>query len=289
MKFLLLIVFICFILPFLLGLISLLILGRKNKNIKFPVGLLFHSIINNREPHCSYCLQSTFYQLLDNLNKNGFIFTTVEKVKNISKTELPKTIVLCFDDGFDNFYTFALPVLEKFNIKCSIFIVAGFIGNLSLWDTLPKKKHLTKEQIRKISLLGHEIGSHTLTHPNLLYLNDKDLKKELSESKMILEDITGKPITSISFPFGRWNNRIWQKAKELGYTQATCYFTNNIKDNNLMPLYGIYSFDTFKDILDRAINQPYFSNSMARAKIMPHFAKGTPIWKFKQNYHLFVK
>jgi peptidoglycan/xylan/chitin deacetylase (PgdA/CDA1 family) len=150
---------------------------------------------------------------------------------------------------------------------------------------MPPFDHLTKAEVREISSLGHEIGSHSLTHPNLTYLAEADLARELGDSKKLLEDITGKSVSAISFPFGSWNPRVWERARELGYTHGTLY-RNHAGAAGLFPVYGVYGFDTASAALTR-LAPPYpVSLSLACAKIMSHFAKGAPLWKFRKNYHL---
>jgi peptidoglycan/xylan/chitin deacetylase (PgdA/CDA1 family) len=170
-----------------------------------------------------------------------------------------------------------------------VFPVAGYIGKASSWDVLPQFPHLSKHEIREISGLGHEIGSHGLTHSNLTYLNASDLKTELSDSKKILEDITGKKVTSLSFPFGSWNRRVWEHAQETGYLRGTIYRQHRNYGPELVPVYGVYRFDSPEFILARISPASRFSFSIACARIMSHFAKGAPIWKFEKNYCLFPK
>ena len=135
--------------------------------------------------------------------------------------------------------------------------------------------------------MGYEIGSHTLSHANLTLLSDDDLVRELSESKKILEDLTGKQVTSLSFPFGRVNARVWKTAQALGYTAATSYASGKPVSPNIIPLWGAYSYDSVQDVINRAVRQPLFSQTVARGRLMPHFAKGSPMWKFRKSYSLF--
>jgi peptidoglycan/xylan/chitin deacetylase (PgdA/CDA1 family) len=271
--------------PLLAGAVALVFFGRKKKCAS-PTGLLLHALSVQRAPHCSYYSPVKFTELLERLTTNGFLLSTLYGVQQLSPTDRGKAVVMCFDDGFESFYHLALPLLQNRECKTTVFPVAGYIGRPSAWDTLPPQNHLTKEQIREIASLGHEIGSHTVSHANLTLLNDADLETELLQSKKILEDITGKPVTSVSFPFGQWNRRVWDKALELGYTAATSYAGNARREKGMLPLWGIYSFDSVQDVWDRAIQQPTVSNAMARGIVMPHFAKGTPMWKFRKNYVL---
>jgi len=191
---------------------------------------------------------------------------------------------MTFDDGFESFYALALPILERYKFAITIFPVAGYLGKRSTWDTLPPQVHLTKEHVREIAACGHEIGSHTMTHANLTLLSDADLADELVHSKLLLEDVTGKPVTSISFPFGQWNKRVWSAAQKAGYSSATSYAYRAISEPGIVPLWGIYSFDSVQEVIERSVLSRRFSNAVARGCIMPHFAKGTPLWKFRSNY-----
>ncbi|HUI92661.1 MAG TPA: polysaccharide deacetylase family protein [Chitinivibrionales bacterium] len=271
--------------PLLAGILALVFFGAKKKRT-MPVGLLLHAISEKSAPHCSYYSPKKFTALLDRLAGNGFILVTLGEALRRPDPDRPKAAVMCFDDGFESFYRFALPQLQNRNWKATVFPVAGFLGKPSTWDTLPPQIHLTKEQVKEILSLGHEIGSHTMTHPNLTLLSDADLSAELSQSKKILEDITGRPVTSLSFPFGQWNRRVWNKALEAGYTAATSYAGSAKRGKGMFPLWGIYSFDSVQDVWDRAIDQPAVSNAVAQGIVMPHFAKGTPMWKFRKGYGL---
>jgi peptidoglycan/xylan/chitin deacetylase (PgdA/CDA1 family) len=178
-------------------------------------------------------------------------------------------------------------VLERFRFKSTVFPVAGYIGKTSSWDVLPEFPHLAAAEIRDISRLGHEIGSHGLTHSNLAWLGTDDLRAELLDSKKILEDITGKEVSSLSFPFGSWNPRVWACAQEAGYTRGTAYRRHSGRRPGLVPVFGVYRFDTPEYVLARIMPALPFSLSVACARIMSHFAKGAPLWKFRKNYRLF--
>lgn len=272
--------------PLCLGTAALLLFGARPSR-PGPVGLLLHTILEKPQPHCSFYSPVKFAALLRVLKQENATFATVSEAAGPewSGVDHPPTIVMTFDDGFDSFHTAALPLLQEHGYKVTVFPVAGYLGRPSTWDTLPPQTHLTKEQLREIAGLGHEIGSHTVTHANLTLLCDADLRDELSRSKSILEDITGKPITSLSFPFGQWNSRVWNAAREAGYTAATSYANRRTHaGRGIVPVWGIYSYDSVDDVIERAISRPPLSNALARGYVMPHFAKGTPLWKFRKNY-----
>ncbi len=272
------------IFPLALGCAALLFF-RSRKPANCPVGLLLHTLSETNEPHCSYYSPSKFATLLADLaGKHAKFFTVSEATNGVFAPGSGLSVVMTFDDGFESFHSLALPALGRFGFTTTIFPVAGYLGRMSTWDTLPPHRHLTKEQLREAAGLGHEIGSHTLTHANLTLLSDEDLKIELVDSKRALEDVIGKPVVSLSFPFGQWNRRVWNAARAAGYVAATSYAYRTAGEPGIIPLWGIYSFDSVNDVIERAIGGPRFSNAAARGYAMPHFAKGTPLWKFRKNY-----
>jgi hypothetical protein len=274
------------IVPLLTGAIAVFTAGRKKKRDKGSTALLFHSITSCRNTHLSHFPPDKFDRLIDRIAVQGFTTSTLNEAASDASTSARAKFVITFDDGFESFFTHALPVLEAYGIKATIFPIAGFMGKMSCWDVLPRQPHMTKAQLREVSDSGHEIGSHTMTHSNLTFLDEKDVYRELFESKRTLEDLVGKPITSLSFPFGSWNARIWNKAREIGYLQATCYRHHGRIIKGLVPVRGVYSFDTIDDVIEKTISTAAFSNAIARSRIMCHFAKGTPLWNFRKNYAL---
>ncbi|NLG16126.1 MAG: polysaccharide deacetylase family protein [Fibrobacter sp.] len=267
--------------PAILGGAATLLFGYQKHSGKKP-GLLFHSVSDNPGKNMSQYSTANFKNLVDKL-KNYSLKTV--SLNRYGHSTAEDEILLTFDDGFECIYKNAVPVLENAGFKGSIFCVAGFAGKESDWDVYESSRHMSKEQIIEVSNLGYEIGSHTLTHANLPFLSVKDLEKELKESKQILEDITGKPVRSLSFPFGSFNRRVWEKALEAGYTSASLYRGNSGTLPGLFPVYGVYRFDGVSDIM-RRINDRGFSISVALARMMSHFSKGTSVWKFRKEYIL---
>lgn len=264
-----------------IGSILTLLLGKR-KVLPQPPGLLFHSISQNPALTLSQFSTKKFESLLDMFYKKEINIVPVKNAPNLHDTS---ACTLTFDDGLECIYTHALPILQKFGFKATVFCVAGFIGKKASWDVYKGNSHMTESQIRKLAELGHEIGSHTLTHSNLPYLNDQDLSEELKNSKKILEDITGKPVTSLSFPHGSWNRRVWDMALESGYTAGTVYRGHSNLPKDLLPVYGVYRFDNPIDVYNKLFSRGN-SISLTLGRIIPHFAKGTPIWKFRNSYSL---
>lgn len=277
-------------LPITAGIIATFLFGKKKRTSK-PPGLLFHSILpGSILPNLSCLSKVQFSKTVHHLKNSGFQSATTNSITSDTANMETKRILITFDDGFQNVFDHALPVLEEVDFKASVFCVTDYIGKSSGWDVYGNSKHLDKHSILRLSDLGHEMGSHTCTHANLPYLSEKDLIKELYDSKSKLQDITGKAVTSLSFPFGSWNTRVWAKAREIGYVSATLYRNHKCSfDPQLFPVHGVYQFDSPESVLSKIDTSRTYSISAAISLLLSHFSKGTPIWKFRKNYQLFPR
>lgn len=122
-----------------------------------------------------------------------------------------KTIVLTFDDGHISNYRFALPVLNRHSFCATFFIIAGNIG---------KPYYMGPDEVKELLDNNMEIGSHGLTHAYLTELNLEEMKREISESKHVIESFTGKPVEVFAYPGGHTNKKVVECVKAAGYMAA---------------------------------------------------------------------
>ncbi len=138
--------------------------------------------------------------------------------KIITPDENENGIVITFDDGEENIYHYAFPILKKYRCPAIVFLVVNYIGKKNYWDLsiTGRNRHLNWDQIFEMKKFGIVFGSHTMSHRNLTRLNEEELEYELSESKRILERYLGK-VNTISYPFNRINSFVLKKVVETGY------------------------------------------------------------------------
>jgi peptidoglycan/xylan/chitin deacetylase (PgdA/CDA1 family) len=153
------------------------------------------------------------------LQRRGYGFVTASE---LPAEERPpdRTAALTFDDGWHNWLTVALPVLEQLGVRATFFICPG-LWNRRQPDVAGEAGRLLDEDgARALHDAGMELGSHSLSHPDLRGLSDTALARELGESKAAVEALTGEPCTTLAYPYGLADERVERAAADAGYDLA---------------------------------------------------------------------
>ena len=147
----------------------------------------------------------------------------------------PRPIVLTFDDGYDDNYTYAFPILKKFSFTATIFLVTRDIGGLSDWsdsEETTKEPLLSWDKIKEMSEYGIDFQSHTHTHPSLPKLDAQKIKEEILTSKEIIEQKLKKKVDFLCYPYGHFNSEVKQILKETGYQGAATTKRGVVKETD---------------------------------------------------------
>jgi peptidoglycan/xylan/chitin deacetylase (PgdA/CDA1 family) len=137
-------------------------------------------------------------------------------------------VALTFDDGCETDLLTAAPILKNAGFDATFYITVGFLG---------KRGYLSHRQVRELSDLGFEIGSHSMTHAYLSDLADQALQDELVRSKNELQEMTGHAVAHLSCPGGRWSQRVAKFAQQAGYRSvATSRSTANYANSDVFRL-----------------------------------------------------
>lgn len=181
--------------------------------------LLYHLVMD--EPYSEYTYlfvrEDAFEAQLKEIQKQKLETYFADEPE---RAENGKGVVLTFDDGYADNYTTVFPLLKKYNMKATIFLITDMIGT---------EGHLTEEQIKEMSESGLvHFGSHTVSHAKLDSLTEYQIQQELLNSKDIIEDITGAPVKALAYPNGIYTEKAEQIAMALGYRYA--YTTDTPQD-----------------------------------------------------------
>lgn len=170
----------------------------------------------------------------------------------------PRAAMLTFDDGYRSVSENALPMLAERGRGAVVFLIAGSAGKTDDWDVSrlgPKRRLMSWDEARDWSGKGIEFGSHTITHPDLTALSQRNLETELRVSKTMIEDQLECPVRSLAYPFGRHNARVRAGAQEAGYEAAFATGTGLAGDTFAIPramIHGLTTLAEFRAILRKA-------------------------------------
>lgn len=177
---------------------------RDYNNPKDKVGTNLSVSLEKFEEQLKW-LKDHNYQTVDFDDLNDF------DQKTLTQTSYSKLIILTFDDGYLDTYTDAFPLLKKYGFTATFYIITNKVG---------EDNYMNWQQILDLKNAGMNIGSHTLSHPDLSKASDNRMEKEISESKKILEEKIGVTISDFCYPSGKYDNRTIELLKKYGYKTA---------------------------------------------------------------------
>lgn len=190
--------------------------------------LMYHMV---REPEnrleARYaCPPKRFRRHLQTLIELGYQPLPLTRIETAlyDRTPLPEqAVVITLDDGHQDNYTFAFPILQELNIPATVFLVTGSMGKTNAWmaaSGFPVRPMLSWEQIDEMHRHGIEFGGHTLTHPRLTQLDAETAMREISGCKQVIEDRLGVSCPYFAYPYGLYDPTIRSLVEAAGYRLA---------------------------------------------------------------------
>jgi peptidoglycan/xylan/chitin deacetylase (PgdA/CDA1 family) len=169
-----------------------------------------------------YVSMTLFERQLAELRQAGFATVLLDRAVQRS-VKHAQEFALTFDDGFSNVLRYGLEPLTKHGFRAVQFLVSDLIGKTNEWEQREGEVHETvmdDAQIRDWLAAGHQIGSHTRTHPRLTQISPAAAREEIGASKKKLEDRFGIAVQHFCYPYGDWNDRVRDLVIAAGYKTA---------------------------------------------------------------------
>jgi peptidoglycan/xylan/chitin deacetylase (PgdA/CDA1 family) len=164
-----------------------------------------------------------FREQMELLLAAGFRFVTLAELARAAAGGVPPAglAAVTFDDGMRNNHEVALPILNEYSIRASVYVTIGFIDGSSPWiGPGGDGAMMSREQVRELGEAGWELGAHTMTHPDLSTLDYDACLQEISDSRAALEGIGGRPVETFAYPFGRYGPQAVAAARDSGMIAA---------------------------------------------------------------------
>jgi peptidoglycan/xylan/chitin deacetylase (PgdA/CDA1 family) len=190
----------------------------------FLTVLLFHRV-TDEIPEDGLTISTARFRRMCRLFRRRFRVVPLAEVHRLVRLGKPlphRTLAITFDDCYrDNLS--AARVLAEHGLPACFFLPTAFVGTRRCfpWDRgLRPLANLTWDDVREIAGMGFDVGSHTVTHPNMAALSDAEARRELVDSRAEIEDRLGRPVRWFAYPFG---GRAHFRPEQIGLVQEAGY------------------------------------------------------------------
>lgn len=176
-------------------------------------------------------------QTLQDYQYRSYFIREIPTLLSSPEKVASRSIALTFDDGYEDFYTFVYPLLQKYRMKATLYVISGFVGY---------RGFLSEEQLQEMVQSGLvEVGAHTVNHVYLKGMANNIAKDQIEESKRAIEKMTGETVYSFAYPYGAFDQSALTLVREatfsaavsvipgIEHSKATTYFLYRIRSGRL--------------------------------------------------------
>jgi peptidoglycan/xylan/chitin deacetylase (PgdA/CDA1 family)/GT2 family glycosyltransferase len=189
--------------------------------------LMYHRIGDPGEQPAAYVVPlRRFRRQMAWLRRRKYnVMTLGAYVEHRRKFELPpaKSVVVTFDDGFEDNARLAYPVLRRYELPATMFVVTSLVGGTCDWTSrkeLARRPLFTWNSIRRMHDDAIEFGAHTRTHPNLTTLSGEALRDEIVGSRQDLQERNLGLVDVFAYPFGAYGSESSETVERAGFRGA---------------------------------------------------------------------
>jgi peptidoglycan/xylan/chitin deacetylase (PgdA/CDA1 family) len=189
--------------------------------------LMYHKVdeIPSRTRHVSnYVLPDQFDAQLAAISRWGYVPIALEDWLDFraGRSKPPhRPIALTFDDGYQSNYDVAWPLLRRYGMTATVFLVGDLVGGTNSWDVDERQEPLLgPAEINAMQAGGIQFGSHAFTHGSLIDMQPTEVFLELTRSRATLMALLGRPVVTLAYPYNKQNSTVRALARQAGYQAA---------------------------------------------------------------------
>ncbi len=193
--------------------------------------LMYHSVAPSWHEPLNNVRPESFERQMKFLKDNGYrVLTVAAFVDTLASGGFfdQKSVVITFDDGYENNYTAAFPVLKKYGLPATFFVEVDSIGT---------EKFFTWAQVKELLANNMAIESHTFLGAYLPELPRDEQRRQITESRRILQERLAHPVLFLAYPIGGFSDEIKELVRQAGYKAA--FTTNRGWDRRARDLYEL--------------------------------------------------
>jgi peptidoglycan/xylan/chitin deacetylase (PgdA/CDA1 family) len=131
-----------------------------------------------------------------------------------------RQLAFAFDDGYQDFYTTAWPLLRRYGFGATLFLVVGRVGQAADWPEAPGVPLVSWTEVRELAAQGVEVAMHGVDHRAMDAVDTATLQTELQAARQIVAAETGIEPVGLAYPYGRYTPFVLQVAQTAGFAWA---------------------------------------------------------------------
>jgi peptidoglycan/xylan/chitin deacetylase (PgdA/CDA1 family) len=230
-----------------------------------PSTWMYHSVSDSTapDPHLLRVHPDRLESQLGLLRKAGIRGVSLdEALRARARGERTRLVALTFDDGYADFRERAMPLLERYGMTATVYVVSDRLGRTNDWDLdAPQLGLMTPDDVRAAAAAGHEVGSHGANHIHLTGATPEQLRQETAGSRATLEDVLQQPVRGFCFPYGDHDDAAVAAVEAAGYAYACV--TNEYGGNGAfrIPRYYVGQRDDALRLITKAVRHRIRSTS----------------------------
>jgi peptidoglycan/xylan/chitin deacetylase (PgdA/CDA1 family) len=188
---------------------------------------MYHRFTDGSEPAGRFVVPiRRFERQLSWLRRAGYTVLGLDEYVRNRGTGAPlpaRSVAITIDDGLEDTYRLAYPVLRRLGVRATVFVVSRSLGGLCDWTEsaqLRGRPVVSWDAVREMSRSGIDIGAHTRTHPALTTLDANGQRAEISGSREDLEQNLRRPVTLFAYPYGAFDAAVAAAVEAAGFSAA---------------------------------------------------------------------